>query len=121
MAHDGAMRVSWSPIVLWVSLALAACSSSESEKGKGPSSVAEWTCCAFGETTGSCACYEDMPGSAHGCSPSVSTCNAIDGGVGCCVATPSLDDGWLCECWPAGTDCSGMMSAGSESVPSCPP
>ncbi len=85
-------------------------------------SVEAWHCCAGSSAAGdSCECVELTPGEARACSGQVDTCSEGDGEYGCCAAFHD-GEGWQCECYPAGTDCSGLSGAdGLQTVTSCPP
>lgn len=104
--------------LLFVTLVASACSDDDDgKKGRAFENVTDWTCCAFGETTGTCVCFENTQDDHHACSPSAVSCSAPNDQ--CCVAS-FVEEGWVCECGDGGNQCPTPMSSESKSVPRCP-
>lgn len=110
-------------LVCSLGLVLACASEGDSET-RTLQSVKSWRCCA----ADGCRCREQTPNSGMFCSPEVDSCQAPDGGAGCCVAA-FVGSTWECDCNVAGAECPvpGEGCLGDcavshvQSVASCPP
>jgi hypothetical protein len=110
------MRRKLGACFLFITLAASACSDDDDKKGHAFENVTDWTCCAFGETTGTCVCFENTPNDQHICGPSAVSCTAPNDQ--CCIAS-LVENAWVCECGD-GSSCPTAQGSESKSVPRCP-
>ena len=103
--------------LLIVTLVASACSDDDDKKSHAFENVTDWTCCAFGKTTGTCVCFENTPNDHHACSPSAVSCTAPNDQ--CCVAS-FVEEGWVCECGDGAGRCPTPQGTESKSVARCP-